>query len=977
MYTLTQNGGHVVATIVKLIGIHGISPPSRFGNCPDIMPVDATHQRPIGLFFRREAYGETTKVRQNATPGRPSGLMGREVASQQFLRALLRHGSWSRIEAVLQTLADRSAMQSICKQELAGASRPRRVRFTPVDEIGNWIRGGKDVVVDPPTEASSHEAKQTARLRSLTQVLHFASPPEPRFAWARQRYKRHAFALSGVTHTLCSAIGTDILWQLLHAPVYPYDTLVSTSTAVTRMLKDLTDVMTDYHSSRWGGDARFDMTIEQLPLGVDCDHHQPATPSQRDAARQRLGITPGQNDVVLLFVGRLSHHAKAHPYPTFAAAQRTAESNPQQTIHLVLAGWFSNDAVRDSYIACAAMTAPNIKLHLVDGLDPWWRDHVWDAADIFVSLADSIQETFGLTNLEAMARGLPVVATDWNGYRDTVVAGETGFLIPTAMVRGTNTDAAVRLITGEIQYDQFLGEVGQTVLVSTPHACQAIAQLVGDVSLRQRLGAAGRSRVEARFDWKRIIPLYENLWARQREELYLHQQARLRTHVASQSDTSKADDETKVAPGVAVHTKQHFPVEQSPARYPPVETVFAGYPSVWLDRDTELSTNASPGIDVDDLVTTKLLTHSNARRTEEPQLLKGILDVASRGPRTVGQIRDRLQHQQLHPQTPDPFDDHQLLGTIAWLLKYDLLRVNDLSQLERHTTVDASTAETPVLTFVTTCMGRLSDLKNTLPRLVQQPRSRVVVVDYSCPESCGDWVQANHPEVTVIRVPGKNAFDRSDAKNRGVAAANSPWICLIDADVELEPEFAETVIPSLQPGCFFRSSHPGEGTGGTFVVTKEDFGRVGGHDPVFQGWGEEDDDLIDALKFAGLQTRRYSATLIQHRDHDDDARTQFHQDDDRRHSHMINRIYRCAKWDLARLSGAVPPLKRRRAIYELAETEVRKLIGKGKPGTVRIDTGSMQWTPIASHSRRVLEYTISPADEGAAGEYEKSFKLDA
>ena len=38
--------------------------------------------------------------------------------------------------------------------------------------------------------------------------------------------------------------------------------------------------------------------------------------------------------------------------------------------------------------------------------------------DIFVSLSDNIQETFGLTPLEGMASGLPVVATDWNGYRD-------------------------------------------------------------------------------------------------------------------------------------------------------------------------------------------------------------------------------------------------------------------------------------------------------------------------------------------------------------------------------------------------------------------------------------------------------------------------------------------------------------------------------------------------------------------------------
>ncbi|MBI3542646.1 MAG: glycosyltransferase, partial [Deltaproteobacteria bacterium] len=55
---------------------------------------------------------------------------------------------------------------------------------------------------------------------------------------------------------------------------------------------------------------------------------------------------------------------------------------------------------------------------------------VWQAADIFCSLADNVQETFGLTPLEAMAAGLPQVVSDWNGYRDTVRHGVDGFRVP-------------------------------------------------------------------------------------------------------------------------------------------------------------------------------------------------------------------------------------------------------------------------------------------------------------------------------------------------------------------------------------------------------------------------------------------------------------------------------------------------------------------------------------------------------------------
>ena len=49
------------------------------------------------------------------------------------------------------------------------------------------------------------------------------------------------------------------------------------------------------------------------------------------------------------------------------------------------------------------------------------------AADIAVFLVDNPQETFGLAVVEAMAAGLPLVVSDWNGYRDLVRDGMDGF----------------------------------------------------------------------------------------------------------------------------------------------------------------------------------------------------------------------------------------------------------------------------------------------------------------------------------------------------------------------------------------------------------------------------------------------------------------------------------------------------------------------------------------------------------------------
>jgi len=56
--------------------------------------------------------------------------------------------------------------------------------------------------------------------------------------------------------------------------------------------------------------------------------------------------------------------------------------------------------------------------------------HWYNAADLFVSTAVSIFETFGRAPVEAMACGTPPVVSAYNGFRDTV-AVDSGFLVPT------------------------------------------------------------------------------------------------------------------------------------------------------------------------------------------------------------------------------------------------------------------------------------------------------------------------------------------------------------------------------------------------------------------------------------------------------------------------------------------------------------------------------------------------------------------
>ena len=143
-------------------------------------------------------------------------------------------------------------------------------------------------------------------------------------------------------------------------------------------------------------------------------------------------------------------------------------SPPRSTgrrIHLILSGWAPNREILDAFLDGARAFAPGVKVTIVDGMDPEARFGVWRAADLAVSLADNLQETFGLVVVEAMACGLPVVASDWDGYRDLVDPGVTGLLVPTTMVAGASAGATARLLFGAIDYDHFLAETSQTISV--------------------------------------------------------------------------------------------------------------------------------------------------------------------------------------------------------------------------------------------------------------------------------------------------------------------------------------------------------------------------------------------------------------------------------------------------------------------------------------------------------------------------------
>jgi glycosyltransferase involved in cell wall biosynthesis len=355
----------------------------------------------------------------------------------------------------------------------------------------------------------------------------------------------------------------DALAHSLTAPVQPWDAIICTSRAVQSMVRRQLQENVAYLQNALGATRAGIPMLPMIPLGVDCDAFQ-RDPALGVAYRQELGIGP--EDIALILVARLSSATKFSPLPLFLALQKAAERRGRK-LHLLLTGWIENDGSRPAFTDAAQQACPDVKVHLLDGQNAEIRTKAWAAADIFTLTVDNIQETFGLAPVEAMATGLPVVVTDWNGFRDTVEDGVTGFRIPTVM-GGNGNPIAMRYQMGADDYNAYLRGTSQAIAMDIGAAADAYYRLAEDANLRRQMGEAARLRARRVYDWSAIIPQYLALW---------DEQARIR---------AKAREFAPLVPG-----RQPAPTRPDPL------TLFADYPTYRLDPKQRVT--LVPGANLD------------------------------------------------------------------------------------------------------------------------------------------------------------------------------------------------------------------------------------------------------------------------------------------------------------------------------------------------------------------------------------------
>ena len=335
-------------------------------------------------------------------------------------------------------------------------------------------------------------------------------------AWLRRAagLAQH-YRLVGLIHTSAPPFIRSQIAASAQAPVHPWDAVICTSPSVQAAMQALFEAQQNWMVERWGATRQPRPQLPLIPLGVDVPRlvQQGADAQARASLREQLGLAA--QDLLVLWVGRLSYFEKAFPQAMLQAVHQAA-SRTEHRLVLALAGWFPNgEADRNLYLQAAAQLAPGLELRLLNGGNSELLAQAWAAADVFLSLVDNIQETFGLAPVEAMAAGLPVVVSDWDGYRFTVRDGVDGFRVPTlGSPGGAPGELLAHLHTLELEtYQTYAGAVAQHTAVNVSRAADALVTLAESPALRARMGVAGQQRARQLFDWPVVVQQYNQLFA--------------------------------------------------------------------------------------------------------------------------------------------------------------------------------------------------------------------------------------------------------------------------------------------------------------------------------------------------------------------------------------------------------------------------------------------------------------------------------
>lgn len=437
--------------------------------CASPPPVLSKH---VGLFWSAEGTGG---------PSAPFAGSGANVASACLTRALASVSDIRTLDIFVPlTKLDECRREFAANRVEAEAAGPNRTSIYTESDL--------------PTQLRSFDYD----------VLHHTGFDLTSLSYLRSRYTQRVFPVT------CSQHGISYSWQLqsrfvrlLTAHIYPCDAIVCLTAAARQAMERRLLRIADSYSRAWDHPVPPLPRLELIPWGVDTQRFAP-----RNQADARRDLELPADRPIVLCIGRLQIHDKMDWTPLLLAFERLCRTSKSRPL-LVLAG-ADPSGYGQQVLAHAVQLGIREHVRAFFNLPPAMLAPLYSACDVFVSPTDSPSESFGLTIAEAMASGRPVVASDWDGYKELIVHGETGFKVRTDWADCLGT---LNALGPCLWSDQEHLHVGQSVAVDVAQMANHLTQLLDNDDLRQQMGLRARAHAVALYDWPVVVRQWQELWA--------------------------------------------------------------------------------------------------------------------------------------------------------------------------------------------------------------------------------------------------------------------------------------------------------------------------------------------------------------------------------------------------------------------------------------------------------------------------------
>ena len=408
-------------------------------------------------------------------------LVGRKVANTSFIRALLRYGSFDRYCFFIGESGDLQEVQHLIAGEDPGLVE--RIVVRNAIELPDALAHGMVSVVHQNTHVDQMGTlialrdRYAQRAIPITSQIHSLSYPS-----MMQSYASTCLAQpSEIDAVFCSSgPGREVVERCL-----------------TSVLEGMASQGLKPQPPRWH--------LPVVPLGIDCSSLEGGN---RQAMRRELGIP--DDAFVVLSIARFTEFDKMDIFPLLSAFAnfKNAVARGKRKPWLLLAGARQGTRTPEMVQLWAKARGLEGQVSLRIDFSNAEKASLLAAADVFIAPSDNPQETFGITVIEAMAAGLPIIAADLDGYRDTV-SNDVGLRVATHW----NGDTERLSSMGPLLYQRPLHLfLGQSIEVDLKEMGAAMTLLYHDDATRTRMAKAARVRARTRYDWSQVIPRYQEVW---------------------------------------------------------------------------------------------------------------------------------------------------------------------------------------------------------------------------------------------------------------------------------------------------------------------------------------------------------------------------------------------------------------------------------------------------------------------------------